>query len=380
MKMNTAFRLSILFMLFLALFVSSPVKAADIEPLNIGDSAPDFNLPGVDGKTWSLKDFEDADILTIIFTCNHCPTAQAYEDRIINLVSDFKDKGVAFVAISPNSPKALALQECSYSDLNDDFEAMKIRAESKDFNFPYLYDGETQAASKAYGPQTTPHVFVFDEERKLRYRGRIDDTENPYKEPENQDTRETLKALLNDQPVPRKTTPTFGCSIKWESKKDWVQRLNQQWAEKPVELEIIVLQSVKELINQPSDNLRLFNFWATWCGPCVIEFPELVKIHRIYQNRDFELVTVSTDRARHEDKVLDFLKEKDAAVTNYLYKPDNIYDLIDTVGHGWNGSIPFSLLISPEGKVLARYKGVIDPLTVKRDIIGYLGRFYADDE
>ena len=127
--------------------------------------------------TYSLADFQDAEILAIIFTCNHCPTAQAYEERIKKLVEDYQNRGVAIVAVSPNDPEAVRLDELGFSDLGDSLEDMKIRAKDQEFNFPYLYDGETQAMSRAYGPVATPHVFLFDRERKLRFAGRIDDHE-----------------------------------------------------------------------------------------------------------------------------------------------------------------------------------------------------------
>ena len=130
------------------------------DTLEIGSPAPDFRLPGVAGKTYSLDTFRDAEILVVVFTCNHCPTAQAYENRIKQLVTDYKAKKVAVVVISPNDPKAVRLDELGYSDLSDGFEEMKRRAKDHGFNFPYLYDGEDQRVSRAYGPVATPHVFV----------------------------------------------------------------------------------------------------------------------------------------------------------------------------------------------------------------------------
>jgi thiol-disulfide isomerase/thioredoxin len=128
---------------FAAVFAT---RAADVPTLAIGSPAPDFSLPGVDGKTYSLKDFAAAKVLLVAFTSNHCPEAQAYEDRLIKLTNDYKDKGVAVVAINPNSPKGVRLDELGYTDLDDTFASMKIRAEYKKFNFPYLDDGETQTA------------------------------------------------------------------------------------------------------------------------------------------------------------------------------------------------------------------------------------------
>jgi hypothetical protein len=158
-------------------FIGQAVCHADT--LEIGSPAPDFKLPGVDGKTYSLASFRDAEILVIVFTCNHCPTAQAYEDRIKQLATDFKEKKVALVAISSNDPLAVRLDELGYTDMSDGFDDMKIRAKDHHFNFPYLYDGENQKVSLAYGPVATPHVFIFDRRRKLQFAGRIDNSEKP---------------------------------------------------------------------------------------------------------------------------------------------------------------------------------------------------------
>ena len=117
-----------------------------------------------DGKTYSLSSFEKSDILVIVFTCNHCPTAQAYEDRIIQLTKDYASKNVSVVAIMPNDPSSINLDELGYTDMGDSFEEMKLRAKEKKFNFPYLYDGANEKVSLAYGPIATPHVFIFDKQ------------------------------------------------------------------------------------------------------------------------------------------------------------------------------------------------------------------------
>ena len=139
--------------------VATAALADDINPptLNIGDPAPDFSLQGVDEKPYSLKDFADKKFLAIIFTCNHCPTAQAYESRLKKLVEDYKDRSVAVVAISPNDENSVRLDELGYTDVGDSLDDMKTRAEYRHFNFPYLYDGETQNTATAYGPSATPH-------------------------------------------------------------------------------------------------------------------------------------------------------------------------------------------------------------------------------
>ena len=195
-------------------FIAAPTRTLAQPPglktLDIGATAPDFKLPGVDGREYVLKDFADAKILVVVFTCNHCPTAQAYEERLLKLHADYKDRGVALVAISPNDPLAVRLDELGYTDLGDSLEEMKVRAKDQKFTFPYLYDGETQKASAAYGALATPHVFIFDHDRKLRYNGRIDDAE--VKQVKSHDTKNAIEALLAGKPVPVEKTRVFGCS------------------------------------------------------------------------------------------------------------------------------------------------------------------------
>src|SRR5579862_9218058 len=146
--------LSLLLLLLLGTLLSvSAVAAGDEHPtLAIGSVAPDFCLPGVDGQTHCLKDYAASKVLVIAFICNHCPTSQLYETRIKQLATDYKDKGVAVVAIEPNNSDAVKLSEMGYTDVGDSLDDMKIRADFRHFNFPYLYDGDTQKISTAYGP------------------------------------------------------------------------------------------------------------------------------------------------------------------------------------------------------------------------------------
>src|SRR5689334_15973385 len=131
-----------------AAFFLLTVPQDDLKPLAIGSAAPDFSLPGVDGKTYTLADFASSKLLIVVFTDKHCPTAQADEERLKKIVVDYTSKGVAMVAIQPNSTKGLRLDELGYTELGDSFADMKIRAKEKEFNFPYIDDGETQATAK----------------------------------------------------------------------------------------------------------------------------------------------------------------------------------------------------------------------------------------
>jgi thiol-disulfide isomerase/thioredoxin len=348
-----------------------------VEPvtLGIGAPAPDFNLPAVDGRNYRLSDFSDAKILVVAFTCNHCPTAQAYEQRIKALAQDYRGKGVALVAISPNDPQAVRLDELGYTDLSDSFEEMKIRAQDQKFNFPYLYDGDEEKVSRAYGPTSTPHLFIFDSGRKLRYVGRVDDSENPDKV-KSSDARNAIEALLAGRPVPVQKTKTFGCSIKWSDKRASVKSAFQEWAGEPVSLQTIDEAGIRKLVRNDSKKLRLINVWATWCGPCVIEFPELVTINRMYRGREFEFVTISADAPENKEQALGFLKKQQASSSNYIFSIDDKYKLVEAVDKEWPGALPYTILVEPGGKIIFRVLGELSPLELKKAIVARLGRYY----
>ena len=174
--------------------------------LALGSAAPDFSLPAVDGKTYSLVSFKDKPILVVAFWCNHCPYVQAWEDRTIAVQKDYAGKGVQFVAINAND-------EESYPE--DDFAHMVARSKQKGYNFPYLRD-EPQAVVEAYGGVCTPDFFVFDSARKLRYRGKLDDSKDP-KGVKQHVVREVLDALLARKEPPVTFVAPMGCSIKWKA-------------------------------------------------------------------------------------------------------------------------------------------------------------------
>lgn len=352
------------------------IHEEDVKTLAIGSQAPDFTLPATDGKNYSLQDFADKKVLAIVFTCNHCPTAQAYEDRMIQLARDYRAKDVAFIAVSPNDPLAVRLDELGYSDMNDTLEEMKQRAKDKGYNFPYLYDGDTQAMSAAYGPVATPHAFVFDQDRKLQYAGRLDGSEKPGTT-QADDLRNALDAVLAGRAVPEPTTKTFGCSVKWSGKREDNVKTEAKWAAEEASVELIDKEAIRRLVNSKSENLRLINVWATWCGPCVSEFPDFIDMSRMYGGREFELITISADKPDKREKVLKFLNDKNAAATtNYLFSEDDKYALIEAVDPDWQGALPYTLLIKPNGEKVYARQGAIDPHEMKRAIVEQLGRYY----
>jgi len=340
-------------------------------PLAIGSPAPDFSLPGVDGRTYTLASFKASKVLVVVFTAVHCPTAEIYEGRLKRLVDAYRDRGVAFVVIQPNSPKALRLDEMGYTDLGDSVQDMKVRATHRAFNFPFLYDGDTQAISRKYGPVSTPHVFVFDAARTLRYQGRIDSNprEAYAKVP---DAKNAIDAVLAGSPVPVEKTPTVGCSIKWLEKEALHDAEAKEIAAEPVTLSKITPAEVKALRQNTGGKTRLVNVWATWCAPCTAEFPDLQATWRMYRKRPFDLVTVSLNYPDEEKGVRRFLEGQHATTTNYLSATMDPYEIVRAFDPDWDGGVPYSMLIGPDGRVLYKGNGRLDVLKTRRLILGSL--------
>jgi len=360
-----------LFFLLAAAWICSQAAAADapaLPTLKPGAAAVDFSLPGVDGKTWSLRDFASSPVLVLVFTCNHCPTAQAYEGRLKQLADDYRSRGVALVAISPNSPAAVRLDELGYTDVGDDLEDMKIRARDARFNFPYLFDGDSEAVSKQYGPTATPHVFIFDAARTLQYVGRIDDSEREDRI-QVRDARNAIDALLAGKTPAVRETRVFGCSTKWADKTEANHRWREKVAKEPVALGAADAAALKALRETKSGKVRLINVWATWCGPCVSEFDELIETNLRFRHRDFELVTVAAQDPEDQPQVLKFLQKHAASTRNLIFATAEKYPLIEALDPDWNGALPHTLLVGPDGAILYRATGEIDFLELRRKIV-----------
>jgi thiol-disulfide isomerase/thioredoxin len=356
---------------FVALpFCSRPVAADGPAPptLAIGASAPDFCLQGIDDQNHCLKDYAASKILVLVFTCNHCPTAQLYEGRIKQFAADYRNRGVSLVAIEANSPKAVRLDELGYTDVGDSFEEMKIRAKLRAFDYHYLYDGETQAVSRAYGPTATPHFFVFDAQRKLRYEGRLDN--NP-REPlvTRKDAREAVDALLAGQPIAVAKTPSVGCSTKWWFKEADSKKELEKIESQPVELNPASTEDLTSLRRNSGGKLLLVDFWATWCGPCIEEFPDLETMYRMYGKRSFDLVTVSINYPDEKAGVLSALQKQHATSRNLVLGSTDIYALMAAFDPQWNAAVPYTVLIKPGGEIVYQRQGPIDPLELRRVII-----------
>ncbi len=364
--------------------------------LQIGEMAPDFELLGIDEEMHTLKEYAGAEYLLVAFLSNHCPTSQAIEERLKQLARDYKSKGLRVVAINPNDPAALRPDELGYSKYNDSFPEMKRHAKEQAFNFPYLYDGETQKTALAYGCLATPHVFLFDAERKLQYQGRLDDSRfADVKTVTSPDAKNALEALLVGQPVAVAVTPPHGCSTKWITHREQVTADNEKWETGEVSVELIDAKALAALRKNDTKKVRLFNVWATWCGPCVKEFPELVATSRKFGLRDFEFISISMDDPETMPEVKAFLEKYNAVVPNklkpslkaegrkgnaYVFNEANSDALIQALDPEWPGPIPHTLVVAPGGEVIYRHNGIVDGDELRSKILEHMGRFYVPEQ
>lgn len=386
-------RLSLaLFWLVAAAASATAQNPPGFKELKIGDPAPAFSLIGIDGKTLALDDFKNSKVLAVAFTSNHCPVSNAAFPRLIKLYQELRGKGFGVVAINPNHPDGLRPDELGYSRYGDSFEEMKGNAKDKGFPFPYLYDGETQTTAMAYGCLATPHIFLFDQDRKLRYKGRIDDSRFPGEETvKSPDLRNAVTALLEGRPVPVDVTGPLGCSTKWRTKKEQVLKDDEKWAAVPVSIELIDSAGVAKLRANPTNKYRLINVWSTTCAPCVEEFPGLVKVARRMGLRPFELITLSTDLPADKDKAEDFLRKFRAGLpghlkagvqsegrstNSYLYSEPGMDALVKALDPEWTGVQPHTLFIKPGGEIAFRHTGKISESEILEKVLEVMTPYF----
>lgn len=341
---------------------------ADHPVLPIGSPLPDFSLPGIDGRTHTASEYAGSRVLAVVFESNHCPVSQLYEGRIEKLHQDYRGKGVTFVAINPNNAGSVRLDELGYTDVSDSLPEMKLRAKLRGIDWPYLYDGETQGVSTKFGAVATPHIFIFDQQRKLRYQGRIDDNQRE-ELVKSHDARNAIDALLAGRAVPVAETKAFGCTTKWLSKSSGVEQERARIQREPVTVETAGAAELKALRANATDKVTLFYFWSQGCAACSAQFKDVENTFRMYRKRAFDLVTVNTDPPASGPAVLDFLKTQYASSRNVQLAGADRASLQAAWGGPWPAAAPLAMVIAPGGEVLYRKEGAIDILEARRIIL-----------
>ena len=284
-------------------------------------------------------------------------------------------KTTDLVAIQPNDPKALRIDELDSSDTSDTLDEMKIRVSYKHLTYPYLYDGDTQQLARAYGPQATPHVFIFDENRRLRYEGRIDDSYR-IELVRTQDARNAIDALLAHKEVAVTHTGAMGCSTKWSEKSADRLATLQKIEEQPVTVDLVSKSDLAKLRANPSHQMTLVDFWATWCGSCIAEFADLQDTFRMYSDPDLSLVTVSVNMPDEHASVLRFLQKKHATSRNLLFSSTDTVASQQAFDPAWDSAVPYTILPSGDGKVLYKQLGSVDILELRRIILANVAAEY----
>ena len=344
--------------------------------LPIGAQAPDFSLPGVDGKIHKLSEYAKTPVLAIVFESNHCPVSMLYETRIKKIYEDYRNKGVTVVAINPNSPRAVRLDEMGYTDVPDSLEAMKIRAAYRHREWPYLYDGETQTTAAKFGAVATPHIFLFDRNRTLQYQGRIDDNVNESLV-KSRDARAAIDALLSGKPVPVQETKAFGCTTKWLTKATGVEQEQDRIAAEPVKLTMATAADLAKLRANGTGKILLVHFWTTACSTCVAQFTDLQTTFWMYRNRSaryasLDFVTVSTNAPGEESAVLAFLQKQHAGNTNLQLPTTDVQSFQAAFGAKWNPATSFTAVIAADGTLIYQKEGKLDVLEMRRAILRHM--------
>jgi thiol-disulfide isomerase/thioredoxin len=335
------------------------------------EDMPPFRLPGVDGLIYNSTDFRKSELLVIVFLSNHCPTSQIFQHRIIRLAKEYRNKGLAVVAISPNDPEAILPDELSSSALGDTLPEMALRARELQYPFPYLYDGKTQEVATAYGVRVTPHAFLFDKKRKLRYSGRIGDPKNPDRE-----DREELRIAINSlnhgiEPAVVRGL-VFGNSIKWIKDRIIAEKTRERFARESVYLKKANIRTLKFVRRNDSKLPKLIYVWSNQDKNNRQELLQLAAIHKIYRKRGLKLVTICVDGNDFTDVAKKLLIETQSSGTNYICSGTEISPVVELRAEEGLETTPFLGLLTSEAKIFYRSTKGLEPLTIKQHIIEVL--------
>jgi thiol-disulfide isomerase/thioredoxin len=354
----------------------------------IGSPAPDFELQDLSGQPHALKSYRGK-LTVITFLSARCPISNAYKDRVKAVAEDYAKQGVAFLGINASADEPL--------------DEVRAHAEQNQFNFTILKD-EGNVVADAYAAERTPKVYVIDAGGVLRYQGRIDNSHNPRLVKHN-DLRAALDELLAGKPVSVASTQAMGCILKrtqdLAQSKTAKPPVTKPVATKPAASKPAVTKSAAakpttsaagkpavakstvskpatnaaagpkvpllkpeafgELIKQSQGKVLVINFWATWCGPCVAEFPELVKLDLAYRDKGVRMVGITADDLEDlKPKVIPFLKEQKAEYENFLQDTDDPQQMVDVVMKDWPGVLPATFVYDKTGKLIWHRFGIID--------------------
>jgi peroxiredoxin len=335
-------------LLFVGLAFTITLKAQSnknaITAVAVGRTAPDFTLKDVNGQSYSLNNFRGR-ITVVAFISTQCPISNEYNERMRSIAQDYGTEKVAFLGINSNFTESRA--------------EIKAHAGKNNLIFPILKD-ESNKVADAFGAQRTPEIFVIDAEGTVRYHGRIDDSRD-LRRVKRQDLREALNELRAGKTPTLSEGKAFGCLIKRVQNKKEVKASEIKAKNFEPKIGRIKPADYNKYKDTAKGKVLVVNFWATYCGPCVVEFPEFVMIDQKYRDKGVKIVAISADEiADIKPKVIPFIKEQNARFEVLVQETDDPQEMIDVVDKNWQGVLPATYVYDKQGnKILTRY-GIID--------------------
>ncbi|MGE0884254.1 MAG: redoxin domain-containing protein [Blastocatellales bacterium] len=337
------------------------IQAQASAPLAIGSAAPEFELNDLSGQQRSLKSYRGK-LTVMAFISARCPISNAYKDRIRAVADEYAKHGVEFIGVN--------------SSADETVEEIRNHAEQNKLDFTILKD-QGNIVADAYAAERTPKVYVIDGEGVLRYQGRIDNSQNPRLVKRN-DLRAALDELLAGKPVTTASTQAMGCLIKrvgdlaqnktakpiaGKTTKPAPAKAAKPAADASADPKVALLKpaAYADMIKQSAGKVVVVNFWATWCGPCVVEFPEFVKLDEEYRGKDVRFVHISADDiAEIKTQVIPFLKEQKSRADQFIQDTDDPQEMVDAVFKDWPGILPATFVYDKTGKLVFHRFGIID--------------------
>jgi peroxiredoxin len=313
----------------------------------VGTPAPDFTLADLSGKSHALRDYRGKTVV-ISFISARCPISNAYKDRIRAISQDYSKRDVAFIGVNSNADESP--------------EEMRAYAAKNNLDFTILKD-KGNVVADAYAAERTPKVYVIDGEGVMRYQGRIDNSQNPSLVKRN-DLREALNEMLAGKPISVADTKALGCLIKRvHDAKAAPAKISAKAAPAQNEPKIGTLKPVdfNKFKDSAKGKVLVLNFWATWCGPCVAEFPELVALDAKYRDKGVKLVGITADDPGDvKPKVIPFIKKQKVKFDIVLQDTDDPQEMMDKINKDWPGILPATFVYDKQGNLAYSKFGIID--------------------
>ena len=355
----------------LLLLMAAPLRSS-LHSLEKGDQMPHFRLKGIDGKFYNSQNFPSR-LLAVVFISNHCPVSQNFQEELLALVEDYEARGFGLIAISPNDPQAIPPDELAFSDLGDSLAEMKIRAKDFKYTFPYLYDGSTQDTSRAFGVRVTPHAYLFDAKRSLRYSGRIGDPKNPSNR-NRQELRQAIAALIRGNSPKVEQSPVFGSSIKWKKNRHLVQKMNERFSRETIVLKNADKRTYEFIRKNVSLRPKVIYVWSSKDTNYREDLLKISAMHKIYRKRGLELITSCIDGVDEHENIYDILKNTLCSSQNYISEGAEISPLADLRGESGDRITPYLAILDHKGLPVYRSRGGINELVIKKEVLKTLNR------